>query len=60
MPNRYHKYEFQHVTESSPSRKRFQEIFAGEIQKSKYLEQIKNYYADDYNLINSVQFYGSR
>jgi len=60
MPNRYHKYEFQHVSDSSPERKKFQEIFKNELEKSKYLTQIKNYYEADYRLMDSVKYYGSR
>jgi len=60
IPNRYHKYEFQHVSESSPDRRRFQEIFRAQLEKSKYLTQIKNYYEEDYRLMDSVEYYGSR
>jgi len=58
--NKYDRYEFQHVSEHSPERKRFKEIFNRELQNSKYLEQIKNHYAKDYELINSIKYYGSR
>jgi len=58
--NKYDRYEFQHVSDKSPERKKFKNIFNRELQNSKYLEQIKNFYAEDYNLINSVKYYGSR
>lgn len=60
MPNRYQTYDMQHVSENDPRRKRFKQIFAREVQNSKYLEQVKNYYAQDYELINQVKFYGTR
>jgi hypothetical protein len=60
MPNRYHKYEYQHVSEADPMRKKFKNIFAREIQNPKYLTAVKDYFAADYELINSVKFYGTR
>ena len=60
MPNRYFKYDPQHVSEHSPERKKFKIIFQREIENSKYLESVKNYFQPDYDLINSVQFYGTR
>lgn len=58
--NRYATYEPQHVSERSPERKRFKEIFQHYLLESKYLTQIQNYFEEDYKLINSVQFYGTR
>lgn len=60
MPNRYHKYEPQHVSELSPVRSKFKNIFLKEIQNPKYLKAVKDYFAADYNLINNIKFYGSR
>ena len=58
--NKYDRYEYQHVSDNDPIRRNFKEIFRNTIQNSKYLEQVKNYYAQDYELINQVKFYGSR
>ena len=58
--NKYNRYEFQHVSELIPTRKKVKDIFKRELENSKYLEQIKNFYEDDYKLINSITFYGSR
>lgn len=58
--NSYNNYEYQHVSDRDPTRRNFKEIFRNTIQNSKYLEQVKNYYAQDYELINQVKFYGTR
>ena len=58
--NKYDRYEYQHVSELSPDRKKIKEIFNQQLQNSKYLEQVKNYYTNDYELINQVKFYGTR
>jgi hypothetical protein len=60
MPNRYHRYEFQHVSKLSPVRDGFKNIFLREITNPKYLQAVKDYFSADYELINSVKFYGSR
>ena len=60
IPNKYYNYDFQHVSENSPIRKKFKTIFSREIENPKYLKQITDYYEDDYKLINSVTFYGTR
>ena len=60
MPNRFNKYEYQHVSDASPVRKKFKNIFEREIQNPKYLKAVEDYFAADYNLINSIKFYGSR
>jgi len=58
MNNRYSNYEYQHTTELSPERKKFKQIFAEEIKNnSKYINHLKQYFNDDYKLINSVKFY---
>jgi hypothetical protein len=59
--NAYYKYNYQHESESSPDRKRFKYIFKGLLNKNpKYLECIRDYYADDYKLIETVKFYEAR
>ena len=60
MPNKYHRYEKQHVSNNEPVRRNFKEIFNRELQNSKYYNQIKDYFKQDYELINSVKYYGSR
>jgi hypothetical protein len=57
MPNKYHRYEKQHVSDLEPIRKNYKEIFANAIKDSKYLYQIEQYFKQDYKLINSVTFY---
>jgi len=59
-PNRYNNYAYQHVSENSPERKRFKEIFNSALtQNSKYLEQLQNHFRLDYQLIEQVKFYGT-
>jgi hypothetical protein len=58
--NTYYNYADQHVSSTSPERTKFKEIFSRLLENSKYLEQVKNYFADDYHLINNVEFYGTR
>ena len=60
MPNEYFNYDYQNVSETNPTRKRFKQIFSKEIENSKYMESIKNYFEADYQLINQVKFYGTR
>ena len=60
MANRYSNYEYQHVSEASPIRKKFKNIFEREIENSKYMTAVKNYFEADYKLINTVEFYGTR
>ena len=57
--NRYDRYEYQHVSDDSPERRQFK-ILLNEamLDRPKYLEQIKNYFAADYRLIEQVKFYG--
>ncbi|CAB5215163.1 hypothetical protein UFOVP190_425 [uncultured Caudovirales phage] len=57
MPNKYHRYAKQHVSDLEPIRKNYKEIFASAIKDSKYLYQIKQYFKQDYELIDSVTFY---
>jgi hypothetical protein len=59
--NKYHKYAYQHVSDDCPNRRRFKSIFKKLIDENpKYLEAVKNYYQEDYGLINSIEFYGTR
>jgi len=59
--NKYNQYEYQHVSELSPQRKQFKDIFIRALeQNSKYLTQIKNHFEEDYKLIKQVKFYGTR
>lgn len=60
MPNRYFNYEKQHVSDNEPVRRNFKEIFTKALQDSKYLHQVKEYFKQDYELINQVKFYGTR
>lgn len=60
MPNRFHRYEPQHVSENDPVRKKFKNIMSREIVNPKHLKLVQDYFAPDYELINSVKFYGSR
>lgn len=55
--NSYSKYEYQHVSENSPERTKFKQIFKRELENSKYLEKVKEYFKQDYELIEKVSFY---
>ena len=58
MQNRYFNYEYQHMTENDPYRKKFKQIFTNAIEKnSKYHNNLKSYFSKDYQLLNSVNFY---
>jgi len=59
--NKYYKYDYQHVSDDCLTRRRFKNIFKTLLdQEPKYLQHIKNYFEEDYRLIEQVQFYGSR
>jgi hypothetical protein len=60
MPNRYNNYNYQHVSDDSPERKRFKKIFTDQLKNSKYLNQLQDYFKQDYELIEQVKFYGTR
>lgn len=49
-----------HVTNDSEIRSKFKKIFQPLLENPKYLTRIIQHYAQDYQLINSVTFYGSR
>jgi hypothetical protein len=58
--NKYHKYEYQHVSENCPTRSRFKRVFQTLVNNNpKYLERIKHHFADDYELIKQVKFYAT-
>lgn len=58
MPNQYAKYDYQHVTETSPIRMQFKEIFKQTLDNnSKYIRQLKQHFSKDYHLIQSIKFY---
>ena len=60
MPNRYNRYDYQHVSDASPERKLFKEIFSREIQNPGYMDRVRQYFKPDYELIEKVKFYGTR
>ena len=60
-PNKYSRYAYQHVSENSPERRYFKQIFAAALNSEpKYLEQVKQHFALDYELIEQIHFYGPR
>jgi len=62
--NKYNRYNYQHTTENRKDgdarRSDFKKIFDPLLKNSKYLDKIKNHFNEDYELINSVKFFGSR
>ena len=59
--NKYDRYDYQHVSENSPTRKQFKMLFNEAINdQPKYLQRIQDYFEEDYRLIEQVQFYGTR
>lgn len=60
VDNKYNRYNYQHTTAGSDIRTKFKEIFQPLLTNSKYLDKIKDHFKEDYELINSVKFYGSR
>lgn len=58
MHNKYYNYDYQHVTANDPLRSKFKKLFSNILENnSKYIQQLKWYYASDYHLIESVNFY---
>jgi len=58
--NKYENYDYQHVSENSPDRKRFKQIFQTILDNNpKYVDRLKQHFADDYKLIEQVKFYGT-
>jgi hypothetical protein len=60
MRNRYSGYNYQHTTEQSDTRKKFTSYFKPLLDIPKYVDHIKYHYKLDYELINSVKYYGTR
>jgi len=60
MPNRYHNYEKQHVSDDSPIRRNYKEIFINTLNDSKYLNKVQDYFRQDLKLIEQTKFYGTR
>jgi len=60
MPNRYHNYEYQHVTDNDFDRRKFRQIFKKVLNNNpKYIRNLEWHFTKDYKLINSVKFYGT-
>jgi len=58
MENRYFNYEYQHTTQSSLERQKFKNIFLQALQNnSKYMKNLRRYFLEDYQLIESINFY---
>jgi hypothetical protein len=57
MTNRYFKYADQHVSKNSPVRSNWKTLFGNHLENSKYLAQVKDYFKQDYELIEKVTFY---
>jgi hypothetical protein len=57
MPNNYSTYDFQHVSSEYPERQEWKKFIRHQLENSKYLFQIQQYFKLDYELINQVQFY---
>lgn len=58
MENRYFNYEYQHTTQASLERQKFKDIFTQALKNnSKYMKNLKDYFLEDYQLIESINFY---
>ena len=58
MPNTYNRYQYQNVSEDSKEKKLLKETFSTTLfANSKYLNNLKEYFSEDYQLIKSVEFY---
>lgn len=58
MENKFYNYDYQNVTSDNFIRNKFKTIFQKVIEEnSKYLSSIKNYFSQDYKLIESIKFY---
>lgn len=58
ISNQYFKSDLQHVTDQSPERKKFKQIFTQVLEKnSKYITQLDRYFINDYKLIRSIKLY---
>lgn len=58
--NRYYNYAYQHTSESCINRSRFKRIFTQILNNEpKYLERIREHFAEDYDLLKQITFYGT-
>ena len=57
VSNTYNQIDYKHTTSASPLRAKFKKIFEPVLHDSKYMNRIKAYYAEDYELIEK---YGTR
>lgn len=59
VSNSYQNYENQHVTSADVVRQKFKNIFQLALESNpEYLKKVKWYFNKDYDLINSINFYG--
>ena len=59
--NKYARYEYQNVSVNNDERRRFKTLFQRVLEREpKYLKRLLDYYEEDYQLIQQVQFYGTR
>ena len=60
QPNKYNRYDYQHVSSQDPSRKNWKKLFGLVLENNQhYLNAVKEYNKKDYELINAVKFYGN-
>jgi len=60
-PNKYDRYDYQHVSENSPERKKFKKIFTDRINENDHFRnRLEEHFSIDYQLIKEITFYGSR
>lgn len=60
IENQYQNKAYQNVGNRSVVRAKFQTFFKGFLDDPKYVEKIKQHYKQDYELLNSVKYYGPR
>jgi len=60
IENQYQDSPYRNVGVKSAIRSKFQPFFKQLLDNPKYIDKIKQHYKQDYELINSVKFYGSR
>lgn len=58
--NRFYEAEFENVSATAESKQHLIKMFDQALQNSKYQNQIKEYFKQDYTLINQVKFYDPR
>jgi len=60
MMNNYENYNYQNTSGESPIRNRWKEFFSEQIEKQpEYFERLRRYFSADYELYNTVKYYGS-